>query len=179
MKLLFDFLPILLFFAAFKLFGIYIAVAVAMGASLIQVSVVWFKNRRFETMQLITLGVVLLLGSATLLLRDIMFIKWKPTVVYWVFAVFFFATQYVGKKPLIQRMMEEKLTLQTSIWRRLNMAWSLFFASMGFANLYVVYNYSTETWVNFKLFGTLGLTLLFILIQALYMARYIDKPSTS
>ena len=179
MKLLFDFFPILLFFIAYKLFNIYVATAVAMVASGLQVSAFWLKFRRFETMHLITLALVVLLGGATLLLHDVMFIKWKPSVLYWVFAAVCIGTQWIGKKNLIQRLMDSKVSLPKQVWNRLNMSWALFFILMGFANIYVVYNFSTNAWVNFKLFGTLGLTLLFVVLQAIYMSRHMDLTDST
>jgi intracellular septation protein len=175
MKLLFDFFPILLFFMAYKLFGIYVATAIAMLASVLQAAGCWFKHHRFESTHLITLLIILLLGSATIFLHNVMFIKWKPTAVYWTFALLFLATQFIGNKTLIQRMMDGKINLPTSIWNRLNLLWGIFFALMGLANLYVVYNFTTNIWVNFKLFGTLGLTILFVLLQSFYIARHLEK----
>jgi intracellular septation protein len=175
MKLLFDFFPILLFFIAFKIYGIYTATAVAMAASLLQVAGFWLKHRRFEMMHIVTLASVLLLGGATLIFHNPLFIKWKPTVIYWIFALLFLGTQFVGKKPLIQRMMEEKLSLPKLVWGRLNLSWAVFFAAMGAANLFVAYHYSIDVWVNFKLFGSFGLTFAFIILQALYMAKYAEK----
>jgi len=178
MKLLFDFFPILLFFIAYKFFGIYIATGVAMAASVLQVSGYWFKRRRFETLHIVTLGLVLVLGGATLFFHDQLFIQWKPTAIYWAFAVLFMVSQFFGKKCLIQRLMDNKLSLPAAIWRRLNTSWSVFFILMGIINLVVVYNFSTNTWVNFKLFGTLALTLLFVFGQALYMSRHIPKQNS-
>ena len=175
MKLLFDFFPIILFFIAYKLFGIYVATAVAMLASFLQVAGFWFKHHRFESTHLITLVIILLLGSATIFLHDAMFIKWKPTVVYWIFALLFLGTQFIGNKTLIQRMIGGKITLPNFVWNRLNLLWGIFFAVMGVANLYVVYNFTTNAWVNFKLFGTLGLTIVFVVLQSFYIARYIEK----
>lgn len=180
MKLLFDFFPVFIFFIAYKIYGFYIATAAFIVASVAQVSIYWLKHRRFETMHIIMLAFVVLLGGATLLLHDEMFLKWKPTVVYWIFTVVFLGTQFIGKKTLIQRMMESKISLPRRIWVHLNISWALFFALMGVANLYVVYNFSTDAWVNFKLFGTLGLTFLFVLLQAFYMSKYIDQhPANS
>lgn len=173
MKMLFDFFPIILFFIAYKFFGIYVATAVAMGASLLQVIYFWLRYHRVEAMHIITLIIILSLGSATLLLHNSMFIKWKPTVIYWVFALMFLLTQFIGNKTLLQRMLGTKITLPNPIWTKLNVSWGVFFAVMGIANLYVVYHYSTNTWVDFKLFGTLGLTIVFIIIQSIYMAKHI------
>lgn len=181
MKLLFDFFPIVLFFAAFKFFGIYVATGVAIAASTLQVAGVWFKNRKFEFMHLLTMGIIVVLGGATLLLHNEMFIKWKPTVINWVLAVVFFGSQFIGKKPLIHRMMENNIELPEFVWRRLNLSWVSFFALMGAANLYVVYHYDTDTWVNFKLFGILGLTVVFVILQAIYLTRHVsdDKPHSA
>lgn len=175
MKLLFNFFPIILFFIAYKLVGIYIATVVAMLASLTQTIGFWVKHRRFEFTHLITLAIILILGSATIILHDAMFIKWKPTAVYWLFALLFLGTQFIGNKTLIQRMMDNKLSLPNFIWMRLNLSWAVFFTVMGVANLYVVYHFSTNAWVNFKLFGTLGLTIVFVVLQSLYIARHVEN----
>lgn len=172
MKLLFDFLPIALFFAAYKLGNIYIATGIAIIASLIQV--VWGRVRegRFETMPLITLGMIVVLGGATLIFKNELFIKWKPTAVYWALALAFLISQIATPKPIIQRMAEQNLSLPKRSWQTLNISWVLFFTLMGFINLYVVKHFDTDTWVNFKLFGTLGLTFIFVILQAIYMARH-------
>lgn len=175
MKLFFDFFPILLFFIAFKIYGIYVATAIAMAASILQVSIFWLKHHRVEATHMITLAIIMVLGGATLLFHDIMFIKWKPTVIYWIFASLFLITRFVGNKTLIQRMMDGKVSLPEPMWHKLNLSWALFFLSMGFINLYVVYHYDTNTWVNFKLFGTLGLTVVFVVLQSMYMAKGIKK----
>lgn len=176
MKLLFDLFPILLFFLAYKLYDIYTATAVAIAAAFIQVIWFWWRHRRFETMHLITLALIAILGGATLWLQNEAFIKWKPTVVNWLFAVAFFASQFIGQKPLAERMMGTAIQLPGQIWLRLNLVWAVFFLALGFANLYVMYNYNTEIWVNFKLFGMMGLTLAFLIAQAFYLARHI-KPA--
>lgn len=172
MKLLFDFLPIALFFIAYKMGNIYIATGIAMIASLMQV--IWGRARqgRFETMHLITFGMIMILGGATLIFRNELFIKWKPTALYWTLALAFLISQMLTQKPLIQRMAEQNLSLPSKSWQKLNVSWVLFFTLMGFANLYVVKNFDTDTWVNFKLFGTLGLTFIFVILQAIYMARH-------
>ena len=171
MKILFDFFPILLFFIAYKFGDIYIATMTAIAASFLQVVISRIKQGHFEKLPLVTLGVITVLGGATLLLRNEMFIKWKPTAVYWILAVAFFMSQYIGEKPLIQRAAERSITLTKEAWNRLNLSWAVFFTLMGGLNLYVVNNYDTDTWVNFKLFGTLGLTLIFIILQTIYMVR--------
>lgn len=175
MKLLFDFFPIVVFFIAFKVWGIFAATALTMLASAIQVGGYWLRHKALERMHLITLVLVVVLGSATLLFHNAMFIKWKPTAIYWAFAVAFLASQYFSSKPLIQYMMESKLQLSHMVWKKLNLWWAGFFLIMGALNLFVVYNFSTEFWVNFKLFGTLGLSLIFVILQSLYMARYFNN----
>lgn len=177
MQLLFDLFPVILFFAAFKLAGIYVATGVAIAASIVQVAWVWLRRRRVEAMHVITLGLIVVLGGATLLLQDEMFIKWKPSVVNWLFAAVFLGSQFVGEKPLVRRFMESKVELPAFVWIRLNLSWVAFFTLLGFANLFVVYRFDTETWVNFKLFGMMGLTVAFVLAQALYLARYIPEES--
>lgn len=179
MKILFDFFPIIAFFIAFKVAGIYAATAIAMLASFIQVVWLRYKNKKFETMPLITFFTLLVLGSATLFFQNELFIKWKPTLVYWIMALIFLGSQYVGsKKPLIQRFAGESLALPQSIWNRLNLSWVLYFSIMGVLNLYVVRNYDTDTWVNFKLFGTLILTLIFIIAQGVYMYKHRNAIET-
>lgn len=173
MKLLFDFLPILLFFIAYKVYGIYVATLIAIATALIQVIGYWVKYKRIETMYIVTLITLLVLGTATLVFHNEMYIKWKPTALYWLLAILFTGSHFLGKKTLTQRMMETKLSLPQQVWQNLNWSWSLFFAFLGVLNLYVVYHYSTSTWVNFKLFGTLGLTILFVIFQGIYMAKHL------
>lgn len=177
MKLLFDFFPILLFFAAYKGSGddLFFATAVAIVASAIQVAVHWHRHKRIENMHLVTFSLLIVFGGATLLLQDELYIKWKPTVINWLFGIAFLASHRIGNRPIVQRMMEQAVSLPRSAWMRLNLIWALFFVTMGFINLYVVYNFDTDTWVNFKLFGIIGLTLLFILAQSMYVARHIEK----
>jgi intracellular septation protein len=177
MKFLFDFFPIVLFFIAYKIHGIYVATAVAIAASFIQVGLYWFKHRKVENIHLVTLVLIAVFGGLTLALQDEAFIKWKPTVVNWLFGIVFLGSQFIGKKNLVERMMGSTITLPSFIWPRLNMAWSLFFIALGFANLYVMSYYDTDTWVDFKLFGMMGLTLAFLVVQGIYLARYMqDEP---
>lgn len=176
MKQLLDFFPILLFFVAYKLYGIYAATITAIVAAVIQVSLSWFKYRRIEIMHLVSLGIIAVFGGATLVLQDEMFIKWKPTVLNGVFALVFLGSQWIGKKPLIERMMSQHVEVPPVVWRRLNLIWVAFFLMLGAANLVVVYNFDTDTWVNFKLFGLLGLTFVFVLLQSLYLFRYMPEP---
>lgn len=175
MKLLFDFFPILLFFIAYKFYGIYVATGVAMVACVLQVAGYWVKNRRFETLHIITLVSILVFGGATLLLHNPLFIKWKPTVIYWIFAGVLFFTQFTGKRPLFQGLMEEKIILPKTTWTKLNASWAIYFIILGAANLFVAYFFSTNAWVNFKLFGTLGCTLLFAAVQGIYIAKHVQN----
>ncbi len=180
MKLLFDFLPILLFFIAYKMADIYVATGVLIVITLAQTGWIWIRQRRIEKLPLFTAGLVLVLGGATLLLQDPMFVKWKPTVVNWLFAVAFVGSYFIGQKTLLERMMGEQLELPAPVWVKLTFAWAVFFFAMGVVNLYVAFTFDENTWVNFKLFGMLGLTLVFILAQAAYMSRYLkldDTPS--
>lgn len=176
MKLLFDFFPIALFFAAYKFYGIFTATIVAMIAVLLQVGFFWFKHRRIEITHAITLILILVLGTATLFSHNEIFIKWKPTAIYWVFALLFLGSQFIGKKTFIQHLMDNKITLPQSIWQKLNWSWAIFFGLMGTINLYVAYHFNTNTWVNFKLFGALGGTVIFGILQSLYMAKYLKTP---
>jgi intracellular septation protein len=175
MKLLFDFFPIALFFVAFKLYGIYTATAVAIVASLVQVGWQRLRHGRFEGIHLATLALIVVLGGATLYFQNEMFIKWKPTLVNWLFSGVFLFSQLVGKRTATQRLLGEAIELPLHIWTRLNIIWSLFFLAMGAANLYVVYHFDTDIWVDFKLFGMMGLTLLFIIVQAFYVARHMKS----
>jgi intracellular septation protein len=177
MKLLFDFLPILFFFLAYKFFDIYVATAVAISSTLAQVAVIWFKTRKLASMQLITLAIIVVFGGLTLYLRDETFIKWKPTVVNWLFAGAFLVSQFYGQQTAIERMMGSAMTLPRQIWRRLNLGWVVFFFSLGCANLYVMSHFDSDTWVNFKLFGMLGLTVVFIILQTFFLSRYLQEPN--
>lgn len=193
MKLFFDFLPIFLFFIAYKLGGgiyhwdgqtydiqgIYVATAVMIIATLCQNAYSWFRHRKLEKSHLITLVLVVVLGGATLWLQDPNFIMWKPTLVNWLFAVGFLGTYLFTKQSLLERMMSEHVQLPNFVWSRLNTAWILFFILSGVANLYVAYNFDEATWVNFKLFGLLGLTFLFIIGQSIYLSRHITEPMES
>lgn len=172
MKLLFDFFPIVIFFICFKMFGIYAATAVAIVLSIFQVFIYRIKYHRYEKIHLISLAMIVVLGGATLIFHNPWFIKWKPTAIYWLSSVVFLGSSYFGKKPVIQKLMENNIQLPSIIWRRLNYAWSIFFALMGTANLYIAHHYDTNTWVNFKLFGGAGCTLLFVLLQAFYLAKH-------
>ncbi len=171
-KILLDFLPIALFFIAFKFFNLMIATQVAIVASLIQLIWLRISTGKIHRVNLISFLSILVLGGATLLLKDDIFIKWKPTAVYWLLSIALLFSQLFSQKPIVQRLGESSVQLPSKIWRQLNLTWFAFFCGMGFANLYVVYNFDTVVWVNFKLFGTLGLTIVFIFAQSIYMAKH-------
>ena len=193
MKLFFDFLPIVLFFIAYKfgggiytwdgqeydIKGIYVATAVMIVATIFQNAYSWFRHGKLEKSHLITLVMVVTLGGATLWLQNPNFIMWKPTVVNWLFAAAFLGAQFFTKQSLLERMMSEHLQLPNFVWSRLNFAWIIFFILSGVANLYVAFNFDEATWVNFKLFGLLGLTILFIIAQSVYLSRHIIEPVES
>ncbi len=175
MKFLFDTFPVILFFAAFKLYDIYVATAVAMAATAVQIAWVWMRHRKVDKMLWISLGVILVFGGATLLLQDETFIKWKPTVLYWLFAGTLAVAAMAFKKNLIRSMLEQQLAMPDVVWNKLLASWIGFFGAMGILNLLVAYNFSTDAWVNFKLFGGIGLMLAFVLLQAVLLARYVEE----
>ena len=207
MKQLFDFFPILLFFIIYKFYldlpdelilsvntlfpfmglepgaskhAIYLATLTAIVATFIQVALTAIISKRVEKMHIITLILLIVFGGATLLLKDPVFIKWKPTAINWLFAVVFLSSQFIGKKPLVQRMMSHALDIpDAAVWKHLNLAWVSFFIFSGIANLVVAFNFSEDIWVDFKLFGLMGLTLLFVIGQAFYLARFIPGETTS
>jgi intracellular septation protein len=172
MKLFFDFLPILLFFVAYKTSGIYVATAVAIAASLILVAYTWLRTRKVEPMQLVSLGLIVVFGGATLWLQNPLFIMWKPSILYVLFAATFLGSQFIGDKTLVERMMGSLMSAPKAIWQRVNIAWVSFFIVLAGLNLYVAYNFDEATWVNFKLFGLMGITLVFMLAQGLWLAKH-------
>ena len=176
MKLLFDFFPIFIFFIVYRLFDIYVATAALMISAVVQVGWSWFRHRRVDTLYWVTLGSTLTLGGATLLLKDETFIKLKPTVLDWLFALAFLISQYAGSKPIVQRMMMKQIALPDAIWRRLNWSWIIFFTVSGAANLYVAFSgqFSEKAWVNFKVFGTLGMMVVFFIGLGFYINRHIE-----
>lgn len=174
MKFLFDLIPVILFFIAFKTFDIYVATGVVIAATVAQIGWVWHRHRKVDTMLWVSLGLVSVFGGATLLLHDENFIKWKPTILYWLFAVVLLGSATVFGKNLIRSMLEQQLQVPDALWFRLNLAWVGFFSIMGCLNLFVAFNYSTDTWVNFKLFGTMGMMIIFIIAQGLLLAKYVE-----
>ncbi len=174
MKFLYDFFPILLFFVAYKTYDIYVATAVAIAAAGVQTFGYWLKHKRFEKMHLVTFGLLSVFGGLTLALHDPTFIKWKPTVINWLFATVFLGSHFIGKKIIVERMMDHAIQAPAPVWKKLSYAWILFFIGIGVLNLYVAFNYNEDTWVNFKLFGMLGITIIFVLAQGLYLAQFVQ-----
>lgn len=199
MKFLFDLLPVILFFAAYKLAGaqpeashalaaqwlgdgigltqapILIATAVAIVATFAQIAIVWGKHRKVDTMLWVSLAIIVVFGGATLFFHNPTFIKWKPTALYWLFGGVLLGSAVVLKRNLIRKMLEAQIQLPEDVWGRLNLAWAGFFIAMGLLNLYVAYSFSEEAWVNFKLFGGMGLMFAFVLGQGFYLSRYLEE----
>lgn len=175
MKFFFDLFPVIIFFITFKLYGIYVATAVAIAATFLQIGWVWLRYRKVDNMLWISFVIIAVFGGATLLLQDETFIKWKPTVLYWLFTVTLLVAEMGFNKNLIRIMMKEQIQVPEIVWKHLNTSWAAFFAAMGGINLYVAYNYSTDTWVDFKMFGFTGLMLVFVILQALALSKYIEK----
>jgi len=184
MKMLFDYFPIIIFFVVFKFLtgdgsneavkeAMIMATKAGIAASFLQVGLYWLKTRKFEKMHLISLALIAVFGSITIALDDPLYIKWKTTILEWVFALVFLGSQYIGEKNLVRRMMDKVMIAPDAIWKKLNIAWAAFFTLMGFVNLYVIYNFSDEFWVNFKLFGMLGMTFVFVIAQGIFMAKYV------
>jgi intracellular septation protein len=184
LSLFYDLVPVVLFFIAFKFYGIYVATVVGIVVTALQVlvSTLWF--RKIDKKQMITLVIFILFGGLTLYLHNPIFIKWKPTVIYWIFGAVFLGSHFIGNKTLIERLFASTLenndnpmkNIPVAVWRNLNIAWIIFFILLGGINLCVAYQFSTNAWVNFKLYGVMGSLLGFSIVQALYLTRYItDK----
>ena len=177
MKLLFDLFPLILFFVAYKLADIYVATGVAIIASVAQIAWLKLARRPVEPMQWASLAIIFVFGGLTLLWHDETFIKWKPTVLYGGFALVLGAGRLFFGRDLIRSVMGAQMALPDAVWQKLNLAWMVFFAAMAALNLFVAYNFPTDIWVNFKLFGTLGLTVAFVIGQAFYVGRFIQEES--
>ena len=198
MKFFLDFFPVVLFFIVYKFFGdvppqiieaanslpivdinanepkdaIYFATLTLIVATIAQNIIHFLVFKKLEKMHLISLAILLAFGSLTLAFKDPLFIKWKVSIFNWVFCIAIIGSQYIGKKPFIERMMSQAISVPKNIWRQINMSWGLFFLFVGVVNIYVAYNYTEEQWVNFKLFGVLGLTFIFMIAQGLYLAKH-------
>ncbi len=173
MNQLFELVPIALFFIIYKFYDIYYATGALIAVTLLQVLYRLLRRRKIETMQWVTLGLIVIFGGATLWLRDEQFIKWKLSIIEWLFGVAFLASQFIGKKTFVERMMSASLDLPGPVWRRLNLTWALFFLAVGFINLYVMFTYTTDQWVNFKTFGVPGMMLIFMVAQMFYVYRHL------
>jgi intracellular septation protein len=178
MKLLFDAFPILLFFAAFKFAGIFVATAVAIAASLAQIAWMRLRGARIEPMQWISLGVIVVFGGATLISHNDTFIRWKPTVLYWIMGGALLVGQLVFRRNLLKALMGTQMELPDAAWRVMNWSWIAFFALMGVLNLWVAFNFDLNTLVDFKLFGGIGLMVVFVVVQALFLGRYLRTDET-
>jgi intracellular septation protein len=183
MQLLFDFLPIIVFFAVYQIYGALVSVDDAMFAATIaimvvmttQIAIQWLRTRTVNRIMLVSGVLVLVFGGITLALRDPRFMQWKVTTLNWLLAIGFLVSHFFGKQTLVEKFLGEAIALPEMVWRRLNLLWVANFALIGAINLYVAYNFSQETWVNFKFYGLLGLTLLMALIQGLYISRHVTE----
>jgi len=202
MKFLFDMFPVILFFGVFKwgeshsdaaqsMVGQYLsglvsggavgpeqapillATAVAIIATIAQIGYLLLRGKKVDGMLWVSLAIIVVFGGATIYFHNEAFIKWKPTVLYWVFAIVLVGAQLLMNKNLIRLMMKAQIDLPDPIWTRLNMAWAAFFAAMGVINLYIAFNFPTSTWVNFKLFGFMGLMIAFVVAQTMFLSKYI------
>jgi intracellular septation protein len=172
LKFLFDFFPVILFFVAFKMSDIFVATGVAIAASVLQIGYMLVRGRKVTGMQWVSLVIIVIFGGATLILRDETFIKWKPTVLYWLAGVTFLGA-LAFRQNLVKAVMGEGIVLPERVWKQLAVAWGVFFLFKGTLNLWVAYNFSTETWVNFKLFGGMGLMFAFVIAQSFWISRYL------
>ena len=177
-KFLFDFFPVILFFLAFKVYDIFIATAVAIAAAIGQIGWLWFRRRQIDKMMWSNLAIIVIFGGATLISQDETFIKWKPTVLYWLIATVLLASNLIFRKNLIQAMLEKQIMLSPIIWNKLNLSWIGFFLSMGCINLYVAFNFSVDTWVTFKLFGATALMLVFMIVQVMMLGKHLKDTSS-
>lgn len=178
MRLLIDFFPIALFFVGYKLYDIYVATAVLMAATVVQTAIIYGIDRRLQTLQKVTLVLILVFGTLTLFLQDERFIKWKPTVMYAGMAIVLAAALWVWKKNFLQMLLGSQLKLPDGVWGRLTVAWVLYFVFMSAINAYVAAFFSTDAWVDFKLWGYI-FPVMFLVGQGFYVARHMksDEPS--
>jgi intracellular septation protein len=177
MQFLADYLPLLLFFVAFKWQGIYVATAVAMAASAVQIGWFHWRRGRAEVVHWLSLAIIMVFGGATLLLHDETFIKWKPTVLYALFGGILVVGKLAFRRNLLAHLMKG-IALPDGVWTRLTWSWSGFFAFMAVANWYVAFNFPTETWVNFKVWGGIGLFFAFALAQGFVLARHLGEEAS-
>ena len=173
MKIFFDLFPVILFFIGFKLYGIFVATAIAIAATLGLIVYSKVRHGTVDKMLLINGAIISVLGGITLLLHDKTFIMWKPTVLYWLGALFLLVSQLFFNKNYIQKMLGSMLNPPPLIWARLNIIWVIFLIALGFLNLYVAFNYSLDTWVNFKLFGVTSMLFIFVITQILVLRKHV------
>ncbi|CZF79625.1 putative intracellular septation protein A [Grimontia celer] len=178
MKQLLDFIPLIIFFALYKMYDIYTATGALIVATIIQVAVTWVLYKKVEKMQIVTAVLVAVFGGMTLFFQDDNFIKWKVTIVYALFAIGLTISQVLGK-PLIKGMLGKEITLPDSVWRNINSAWVVFFAALAVLNVYVAYQMPLDVWVNFKVFGLLTLTLAFTMVSGVYIYKHMPKETDS
>src|SRR5690242_14621389 len=176
MKFLFDLFPVALFFVAIQIWDIFVATAVAIAATVVQVGWLLARRTKVQPMLWASLVIIVVFGGLTLYLRDKTFILWKPTVLYWLFGSVLAGGALLGRN-LIRSLLAEQMRLPEPVWARLNWSWVAFFGAMGVLNLYVAFNYSEKIWATFKLFGGMGLMLLFVVAQSLFLAKHMhDEP---
>jgi intracellular septation protein len=183
MKFLFDLFPVILFFVAFKFADIYTATIVAMIATIAQILWVYYRHRKIDATQWTSLVLIVVLGALTIFLQDKTFIQLKPTALYWFFAAGLFISAQFFNKNWIQVLMGKQVTLKENTarntWSQLNLAWSIFFFVMGGLNLYVAFQFSEDTWVNFKLFGTTALLIVFVIAQGFWLSKHMEEETPS
>ena len=175
MKFLYDLLPVILFFVAYKIYDIFTATAVAIVVTILQVFYDYFKNKKIDKMLLFNGATITILGGLTIIFQDKTFIMWKPSVLYWLFAGILFISNSFFDKNLIMLAMGKKIELKKVHWDHLSNATGLFFIALGFINLYVAYNFEEDTWVNFKLFGITGILFIYIIFLTLYITKVSKK----
>lgn len=175
MRVIFDFLLIILFFVAYKVWGIFVATGVIMAGTALQLLFHRWRDGKWDQFSLRLSAIVWVLGAATLIFHNGVFIKWKPTIAYWVMSSVFLFSQWAGKTPVLEKLLGNKIMLPDFVWRKLNLSWGVFFLLLGALNVYVLYNYSTNAWVYFKLIGCIGLSIIFMVVQGIYMARHMPK----
>ena len=173
MKFLFELFPVALFFVAILIWDIFVATAVAIAATFVQVGWLAFRKKKIPPMLWASLAIIVVFGGLTLYLRDKTFILWKPTVLYWLFGAVL-AGAALARRNLIRSLLSEQMSLPEPVWTRLNWSWVAFFGVMGVLNLYVAYNFSEKVWASFKLFGGMGLMVLFVVAQSAFLAKYVE-----
>jgi intracellular septation protein len=178
-KFLFDLFPLILFFAAYKFAGIYVATGVAMAAAILQILWIKLRGHAVETMHWVNLSIIVVFGGATLWLQNEAFIKWKPTALYWLFGGVLLGSKLLTGRNLMQKLLGEKIAMPDIAWARLNLAWALFFIAAGGLNLFVAFSgwFTEEQWVNFKVFGLMALLIVFVIGQSLWLGKHLEQPS--